>query len=191
MNKQFPVRGVRELDRFLAAFPKKLETGAYRAALTAAAAVIRDEARMRAPKESGELARGIKSGSPRKNEDGTFSVSVRLTGKEAFVGVFMEYGVAPHFITAGDSGLSSRLLTRKGKRGIDIAARKGKEGPEVLSIGGRYVSGAVHHPGHVARPFMRPALDLKADEAVHAFAGRIRAFIEQKSGYAAPTDEAA
>lgn len=183
MNKQFPVRGVRELDRFLAAFPKKLETGAYRAALTAAAAVIRDEAKMRAPRESGVLARGIKTGSPRKNEDGTFSVSVRLTGEDAYIGVFMEYGVAPHLI--------ARKGGRRGRAGLSAAASQGEKVGGVLKIGDRYVTGMISHPGHVARPFLRPALDIRADDAVKAFADRIRSFIEQKTGFAAPVDEAA
>jgi len=38
---------------------------------------------------------------------------------------------------------------------------------------------------------MRPALDTKADDAVKAFADRIRSYLEGKTGFAAPLDEAA
>lgn len=191
MSKDYPVRGLADLDRYLAEFPAKMQKAAYRQALTAAAAPIRDEARLRAPKKTGKLARAIKTGSPRQNEDGSFTISVRLTGPDAYVGHFLEYGVAAHFILAGDSGFSPRMLGKRGKSGIDIATRGGKGGRQVLAIYGQYVSGAVHHPGFAAKPFMRPALDAMAGEAVAAFGARIRAYIEGKTGFATPVDEAA
>lgn len=194
MSRDFPVKGLAELDRFLAVLPGNMEKQAYRSGLTAAAAPIRDEARLRAPKESGKMAKAIKTGSPRQNEDGTFSVFIRLDGEHSFLGLFHEYGVSPHFIAAGDSGLSPRLLTRRGKGGIDVVARRqGDDAPEVLKIGNAFVTGGVQHPGHAAHPFMRPALDAKADAAVKAFGDRIRAYLEGKTGFAAPidTDEAA
>lgn len=179
MSKAFPVNGVAELDKALSFLPMKLQRGAYRSGLVAAAAVIRDEARQRAPKQSGKMAKSIKTGNPRQNPDGSFSVSIRPDGEHGFLALFHEYGVAPHFIAAGDAGMSPRLLTRAGRDGIDIAARKGSDGePEVLVINGNFITGAVQHPGLAPRPFMRPALDAKADEAVKAFADRIRAAIE-------------
>lgn len=184
MSKDFPVRGLAELDRFLAAFPKKMQTAAYRQALTAAAAPIRDEAKLRAPRKSGRLAAGIKTGSPRKNQDGSFQVSVRLTGPDAFVGHFIEYGVSPHLIAKAVGGGRGRVALRK-------AVGDGQKIGGVLKIGDDYVSGVISHPGFAAHPFMRPALDLKADEAIQAFADRIRAYIEGKTGFAAPLDEAA
>lgn len=183
MSKDFPVRGLADLDRFLAEFPKKMQKAAYRQALTAAAAPIRDEARARVPKKSGALARSIKTGSARQNEDGSFSVSVRLTGRDAYIGQFIEYGVAPHLI--------ARRGGRQGRAGLAAAKSQGVKVGGVLAIGDEFVSGIISHPGFVAHPFMRPALDLKANEAVAAFAARIRAYIEDKTGFAAPIDEAA
>jgi HK97 gp10 family phage protein len=161
-----------------------MQKGAYRAALTAAAAPIRDEARMLARKASGKMARAIKTGSARQNEDGTFSVTVSLKGPHAFLGTFIEYGVKPHYIA------------RTGKGEGRVAIRKAKEGTGtvqggVMKIGEDFVSGIISHPGLAASPFLRPALDLKADEAVKAFAARIRAYIEGKTGFAAPMAEAA
>lgn len=187
MSKQFPVKGLAELDRFLSVLPKNMQKGAYRSGLTAAAAPIRDEARLRAPRKTGAMAKSIKTGSARQNQDGTFSVTIRLEGPHAYLGIFHEYGVSPHFISAGDSGKSPRLLTR--------AARSGQVTGDVetgaLKIGDNFIAGGVFHPGHAAHPFMRPALDAKADEAVKAFAAKIRAYIEGKSGFVAPVDEAA
>ena len=194
MNRNIEMKGTKELDRFLAALPANLQKQAIRQALTAAAAPIREEARLRVPKKTGMLARAIRTSSPRQNPDGTFSIKVQLTGNEhAFLGYFFEYGVAPHFIRAGDSGFSARILSRRGKSGIDVAARRGKKTGEnqVLAIDGQLVSGAVHHPGIRAQPFLLPALDVRAEDAVRAFAGRIRAFIEGKTGFDVPMDEAA
>lgn len=185
MSKQFPVSGLRELDRFLSALPKNMQKGAYRAGLTAAAAVVRDEARQRAPKDSGKMAASIKSGSARQNEDGSFSITVGPRDKEhAFLGMFHEFGVQPHYIASTGKG-QGRVAVRK------AAAGNGTVDTKVMKIGDDFVSGIVLHPGHIARPFMRPALDIKADEAVQAFAARIRAYLEDKTGFAAPVDEAA
>lgn len=188
MSRDFPVKGLAELDRYLSALPKNMQTGAYRAGLVAAARVIRDEARVLAPKESGKMAKSIRSGSARKNQDGSFSISVSLRGEHAFLGLFHEYGVSPHFITAGDSDQSARSLTKAARRG-DLTGDVEKQ---ALKIGDKFITGGVMHPGHAAHPFMRPALDTKADEAVKAFAARIRDYIEGKTGFVAPVmDEAA
>jgi HK97 gp10 family phage protein len=194
VSRDFPVKGLAELDRFLTALPGNLQKQAIRRGLTAAARPIRDEARLRVPKKSGKLARAIRTGSPRQNPDGTFSITVSVTGNDhAFLGYFFEYGVKAHFIRAGDSGYSARILTRRGKSGVDVAARRGKKKGQnqVLAIYGQLVSGAILHPGIRAQPFLVPALDVRAEDAVAAFAGTIRAFIEGKTGFAAPMDEAA
>ncbi len=169
---------------FLAALPERMQKQAYRQALTAAAAPIRDEARANARRQTGKMAAAIKSGSPRQNEDGTFQISVRLDPKKehGFLGVFHEFGVAPHFIQAGDSGLSARKLTKAAKRG-DVT---GDVQHKALKIGGNFVGGAVFHPGMAAHPFMRPALETRRDAAIAAFAAKIRAFLEGKTGFVAP-----
>ncbi len=186
MSKAYPVEGLKQLDAYLSALPKNMQTGAYRAGLTAAARVIREEARLRAPRKTGKLAKAIRSGSPRRNQDGSFSISVSLRGQHAFLGRFFEYGVAPHYITAGDSDLSARKLTQAVRREGSSDVSSG-----ALKIGANYVTGAVLHPGIRPHPFLRPALDVKADEAVQAFAERIRAYIEGKTGFTSPVAEAA
>jgi HK97 gp10 family phage protein len=193
MSRDFPVRGLAELDKYLSHLPANMQKQAYRGMVTAIARPIRDEARLLAPKRTGKMAKSIKTGSARQNQDGSFQVSVRLQGPHAFLGVMHEFGVSPHFISAGDADMSAKLLTRAGKReGIDVVSRKGgKNEPEVLKIGENYISGGVMHPGHAAHPFMRPALDAKADEAVRAGAVFLRNWLEGKTGFVAPMDEAA
>ena len=184
MSRQFPVNGLAELDKFLSALPKNLETGAYRAGLTAAAAPVRDKARELARKKSGKMAKAIKTGSPRKNQDGTFSVKVTLKGEHAYLGLFSEYGVARH------------LIARTGSKEGRVAIRKAKEGKGtvqsgVMKIGDDFVSGIIEHPGHAAHPFMRPALEQMAEKAVDEFRKRLAGYLEGKTGFAMPMDDAA
>lgn len=184
MSRDLPLKGLKELDGYLSALPKNMQKAAYRQALTAAAKPVRDEARLRAPKATGKMAKSIKTGSPRQNQDGTFSVLVRMEGKNSFLGPFFEYGVAPHLIASTGKG-EGRVSVKKAAEGTGTV----KNG--VMKIGDRFVSGIIQHPGIAAHPFMRPALDAKADEALQAFAGKIRAYLEGKTGFAAPVDEAA
>jgi len=184
MSRDYPVKGLAQLDKVLSALPKNLQKGAYRAALTAAAKPIRDEARLRAPKKTGAMAKSIKTGSPRQNQDGSFSITIRLQGPHAYLGIFHEYGVGAH------------LIARTGKGEGRVAVKLAKEGEgtvqgKVMKIGGDFASGIIEHPGHSAQRFMRPALDAKAGEAVQAFAARIRDYIAGKTGFVAPIDEAA
>jgi len=186
---ELSVKGLKELDAYLSALPKNLQKGAYRAGLTAAAAVVRDDARIRAPKRTGKMAKAIRSGSPRQNQDGTFSIRVSLDkGEHGFLGLFHEYGVAPHLIASTGKG-EGRVAIRNAKEGQGTVER------HVLKIGDDFVSGIISHPGHAATPFMRPALDAKASAAVMAFRDRIVDYIEGKTGFnaAAPIgfDEAA
>lgn len=186
MSAEFPLPGGRELDAVLSALPMRMQRQAYRQALTAAAAPVRDEARLLAPKRTGKMAKAIRTGSPRQNSDGSFSVSVRLDGRgkgsHAYLGLFHEFGVAPHYLQGGDSGISARLLTRKAKTHGATSEAATKR----VQIDGQFISGAVFHPGFAPRPFMRPALDAKADEAVKAFAEKIADFLESKTGFASP-----
>lgn len=188
MSRTIPMKGLKELDRYLSALPMQMQKAAIRQALTAAAKPVRDEARRQAPKGSGKMARAIKTGSPRQNQDGSFSVSVRLDPKgndHAYLGLFFEYGVKPHLI--------ARKAAKRGPAGLKAAVSKGEKVGGAMKIGDRFVSGVITHPGFGAKPFMRPALDFMADEAVKAFAAKIREFIEGKTGFVAPNemDEAA
>jgi HK97 gp10 family phage protein len=186
MSKASALKGGSELSAFLLAFPSRLQKNALRAGARAAAKPIRDEARLRAAKRSGKMAKAIKTGSPRINQDGSVSVRIRLQGEHAFLGVFIEYGVAPHLISAQEQEMPFRVK-RDGRReaySMKLVNRMVKEGS--LVIGEKFVGPTVMHPGHAAQPFMRPALDLKQKEAVNAFGLKIREFMKSKTGFTAP-----
>lgn len=172
------VRGLKELNGFLAAFPKKLQNGAYRSGIRAAGNVIKEEAKLRAPKRTGKMARAITTGSPRVNQDGTVSVRVYVDERKpnGFLGYFHEYGVSPHLIASTGKG-EGQVAVRAASEG------RGTVSNGVLKIGEDFVSGIISHPGHVANPFMRPALDAKYREAVEAFRDQIIKYVEGKTGF--------
>lgn len=174
------MKGGKELSAFLAAFPARIQKNAVRSALTAAAKPVRDQARANAPRESGKLAKAIKTSSPKVEQDGRVKIKVQLKGQHSYLGHFMEYGVRPHFISAGDSGLSPRKLTQKARR------EGSSEDGGALKIGDKFVSGGVMHPGFAAKPFLRPALDMRMDDAVKAFGERLGSYLKDKSGLTAP-----
>lgn len=68
--------------------------------------------------------------------------------KDAFYARFLEYGVTPHSITLRQA--------------------------QALRLGPDLFRRSVNHPGHAARPFMRPAFDGSRDRAQGEIAGAIR-----------------
>lgn len=174
----FAFKGGPELLALMDELPKKLAVNAFRKGLTAAAAPVREQARSMAKRKSGAMAASIKSGSPRVNQDGTISIKVRLKGKHAFLGVFFEYGIRPHLISVAETedAFQAASVTRKGRkktsgatmRTINTAVRRGS-----LKIGRDFVGPVVMHPGVAASPFMRPALEMRANDAILAFGGKV------------------
>lgn len=145
------VKGGAEVQAFLDQLPVEVETKIVRNGLAAAANVIRDEARNLAPKKSGAMARSIKTTRDTRKGTGQVIARVRLKGRHAFLGRFMEYGTLPHKI----------WTTGKGS----------------LVVNGVAIGKQVWHPGISPRPFMRPALDTKAAAAVDVFGDYLRRYI--------------
>lgn len=181
------LKGGQALSQFLQAFPANVQRNAVNSGLRAGANVLIDQAKANAPKKTGKLAKGITKSNPRKNEDGVLSIKVYVKGEHSFVANWLEYGTGAHMITAGDSGLSPRLLTRSMNR--DGASSDTQT--RALRIGNQYVTGAVMHPGATPKPFMRPALDTKASEIIDVMGEAIRNYLSKKTGFTAPTLEAA
>lgn len=177
------LKGAADLSAFLDALPKTLVKNAVRSALTAAAKPIKEQARANVPKKTGKLAQAIKTGRPRANQDGTVSVRVKVEGEHSFLAPWVEFGTAAHVIAPGDSELSPRQLNKRIKRD-GSTERDGK-----LVIGNNVISGAVMHPGTPARPFLRPALDTRATDAVNAFGERMQTYLRGNLGVTLPLVE--
>ncbi|WP_404711488.1 HK97 gp10 family phage protein [Sphingomonas sp. MMS24-J13] len=146
-------RGRAEVSQFLKDAPssiRRILIGAGRAG----AKVIADEAKQRVT--SDEVRGSIKT--TVKEEKGRIVAKVQTKGKGAYIAPWLEHGTAPHFISvAADQ-----------RRGLSIGKvnERVKEGS--LVIGGKFVGETVHHPGARPHPFLRPALDMKEQEAVQA-----------------------
>lgn len=137
------VKGLSDIQKVLDQLPAQVEQKVMRGAMRQGANVLRDGARVElagnASEISGELSRGLKvTVSARR---GQVKARVRATGKHAHVANWVEHGTAAH----------------------QIAPRNGK----VLMFNGRFAE-VINHPGARPKPFMRTALEKRADAAVVA-----------------------
>jgi hypothetical protein len=140
----------------MAAIPDYCRTKLLPGAARAGARVIADEARDRC--ESDRVAADIVVRARPVTDD---TIRVVVTVKRSFsysLGVWLEYGTAPHFIAAV-GGVGARRLNK---------GLKAAKGNPTLVIGNRPVGPEVFHTGSRAFPFLRPALDVKEVEAIRA-----------------------
>jgi hypothetical protein len=153
-DRDVNVKGLAQLGRFLEELPGKMARNVVSGGLRAGAKPIRDDARARIHSVSGELAKGIKI---KTKTQGTQVIArVVVGGKHGFIGHMLEYtGAAPHLITAQHGN--------------------------ALDIGGTLVA-EIHHPGFQPKPYLRPALDAKAGEAVVATGNYIKDRLATKNG---------
>lgn len=140
------VKGFRELARFMDQFPVKFERTVMRGGLRAGARVIMTHARASVGVVSGRLRDSLRVST--STRDGRVTATVVAGGRDTFYARFVEYGTAPHTITAANRG--------------------------ALSIGGLFFQ-SVDHPGARARPFMRPAMDSQAQPALLATGAYVKA----------------
>ena len=159
MSNERNISGGRELDAFLQTLAVKVEKNIMRSALRAGANVFKDEAKANVPVDLGDLRRSIRVTTGAKG--GQVTASVKAGNKKAFYWRFVEFGTAAH----------------------KIAPKNGR----ALAIGGKVVR-AVNHPGARAKPFLRPALDAKAEMALRAIGVQIRARLT-KEGINTPAIE--
>jgi hypothetical protein len=143
------IKGGEELQRFLDELPVKMEKNIMRGALRQGANVIKAEAQHQLASngniKTGILSKGLKVSTNAKG--GTVTASIKAKGKHAFIAYWLEFtGASPHMI--------------RGKYGLALAF-----------AGGVYKQ--IEHPGFQPKPFMRPALDSKASQAVIAVGNRI------------------
>lgn len=138
------VKGLSDLQKFLDQLAPKVERNIMRGALRAGAKVIMKEAKVNVPVKSGTLRDSIRLSV--RARGGAVTASVKAGGKtkgggDAYYANMVEFGTAAHTITAKNR--------------------------KYLSFGGLFFQ-SVDHPGAVAKPFMRPAFDSQAQNAVVA-----------------------
>jgi HK97 gp10 family phage protein len=145
MSDDRNITGGAELDAFLKTLAPKIEKNIMRSALRAGAKVFKAEAQANVPVRLGTLRKSVRvSGGSKKGE---VFASVKAGNKKAWYWHFIEFGTGAH--------------------------RIGPKVAKALLVGGAVVE-KINHPGAQAKPFLRPALDVKADEAIAAITAQIR-----------------
>ena len=94
------LKGGPELLQLLDQLPKNLEHNVIRGGLRAGAKVIQQQAKANVPVKTGQLKRAIGIGT--RTDGAKLSSYVKLRGKGSYLGLFIEYGVAPHLISVSD-----------------------------------------------------------------------------------------
>ena len=166
------VKGKQEMSAFFSNLPSKLQENVLRGAARAAAKVVADEAKDNCISE--DVRKSIKISS-QAHDDGRVVAKVKTAGKGAFMAPWLEYGTSEHYISVDDSqrqGMSVGRINRNAKEGT-------------LVINGEPVGKTVLHLGARPHPFLRPALDLKGDEAIRAAQAHIDRRLA-KAGYNTP-----
>jgi HK97 gp10 family phage protein len=153
MSELVHVKGLAELDKFLETLPMKIQNNIMRGALRAGMKPVKADAQEHAAVASGQLRDGLKLYTRVRSR--VVTVILRATGKHGYVARWVEFGTAAHLITAKN--------------------RKG------LAFGGLFFQ-SVWHPGIQPHPFMRPALDARAGDAVVAAGEYIKNRLATKEG---------
>lgn len=137
-----------------------------RGAARAGAAVIADEAKERVASDA--VRAGVIVG---RSTERAGTISVRITVKKGWprsLGTWLEYGTSAHFISVDPNFAGGRTAQRINRLDAD-AAKEGRPGPgATLIINGKAVGATVFHKGSRAEPWLRPARDVKARDAVAA-----------------------
>lgn len=171
------VRGKSEVKAYFDAVPGKLN-GVLRGAARAGANVIADEIKQRTP--SDEVREDLRI----RTRAGDDQIKVTIDVKPGWgrsLGLWLEYGTSPHFISVDASQRGGRTVGR-----INRLARADDAG-HTLVIGGNFVGKTVFHPGARPHPAFRPALDQKEAEAIAAAQAYINARVS-RAGIAAASE---
>jgi HK97 gp10 family phage protein len=147
MAADFAITGGDELLAQLQDLPAKIERNVMRGALRAGAKMIADEAKQLCPVGT-DVPKGHVQGALRdsirvsvKVSGGLITASVKAGNAQAFYAHMVEFGTARHFIKP------------KNRKSLFVAG---------------LLRESVDHPGAKKKPFMRPAADGAASQAVDA-----------------------
>lgn len=151
---EFEVKGLSELQKMLDELPANIEKNIMRGALRACAKVVQEEAKRVCPMGGDNLPKGEIAGALRdsirismKVRKGKIQAFVKAGDKIAYYAHMVEYGTAAH------------LIKPKNRKSLFLAG---------------VFKELVNHPGAQKKPFMRPAIDNKAQDGLEAMADYIR-----------------
>ncbi len=153
------VTGLAELQALLDELPARIEGNVVRGGLRAAAKVVEAEAKRLCPVgKTGDLRDSIRVSL--RSKHGHISATVKAGNAKAYYAHMVEFGTARHWIKP------------KNRKSLFVAGM---------------LREAVDHPGAKKEPFMRPAIDGKANEAIEAMANYLRERIPKEVDRAGKT----
>ena len=178
------IHGFDELAAALQKMPGEIARKHLQKAVYAGAVVVRNEAKARASRSSGQLAsQGIIARVDRKTDWYTKKYQIGLHRKYGWYGRFLEFGTSPHEISARYYQKVRRIGSGRVKgRNTKVFTRRGS-GARALHFGygagsmGRYAV-RVQHPGIKPRPFLRPAFDNNTSQIIAAIGRQLGKGIE-------------
>lgn len=149
------ITGLADLHKALQELPGKIEANVVRGGLRAGGNVLAEEARRQTPIGSGDLRESIRVSLRLRKAEGKIQAFVKAGNKKAWYANLVEFGTARHFIKP------------KNRKSLFFAGLARE---------------VIDHPGAKKKPFMRPALDSKAQSAMDAMAAYIRARLPKELG---------
>lgn len=162
INLGCKINGGAALNAAMQRLPAKIEANVMRGALRDGAKAVRDDAEQRIKSRSGRLAASVRIGTIVRNGRVTAYVRAGKGGKKGaavFYAHMVEFGTAAHVIKAPPGAK--------------------------LRVNGLFFD-SVNHPGARKSPFLRPALDTKASDALSRATGYARRRLATKYGIETP-----
>jgi hypothetical protein len=188
VNDLVHVKGLSDLQRFLDTLPAKMEQNVLRSALRQGANVIMAEAKQRVSVVSGKLRDSIRvSVSARRGKVTHQCARVparrrRRCARRGAAG-WRSTTTTPSTRRGSSTGTAAHFIGVKYAKALVLRpnVRASSGFAKRLMRAGVLVEG-VHHPGARPRPFLRPAMDTKAQEALVAVGNAIKARLAVKHG---------
>lgn len=159
------IEGLDELDKLLQAFAPRVEANILRGSLNAANKVILQKAKELAPVDDGDLKASIRVTSKIKRANGWVESRIVAGNKKAYYANWVEFGTGTFYSGTGDSVRRSYIIRPRTTKGLFFTNTVREE---------------VRHPGIKPQPFMRPAFDMKQNEALKQFGDFMRKRIERE-----------
>ena len=180
------IQGLKELEKKLAEFEKKVTGRVARKAVTAGARLVRDKARQLAPKNSGQLAKNIVIKKVRSKNKSQVNYGIGLLSTKAtysnskanqrkgragqtywqdgdgYYGYMIEFGYIQRYARIEIDGKWVTLTHRK---------KDGKSAKTPLA-------NPIHHP---AKPFLRPALATQPQAVTFAIIDQLKVEIKKET----------
>jgi HK97 gp10 family phage protein len=170
MDASFNITGLKELQTAMQDLPARIERNIMAGAIAAGTRIILNEAKVRAPDQDIKKALSQRQKKGRKGEIIREVYIKQKKGMNLFYAKFFEFGTASYYTGKGRSKGAPYKIPKR---------------PGVLKIGENFVTGQVTHPGIKPQPFMRPALDTKASEAIRTMQAYIKIRLPMETGAAA------